>query len=557
MLIEKSRSGVYQDTPENRRLNRVGQHYGEAKKPEEKKGGDNVKGVEIVTSKAGIKTFLSGKVGDDYYRAVAEAHKALRRSGKSKSVDLMLKESGSGSPSKDIPAKKYVEAVNNGATHDEAVKFADDCYKEFLAKIQNVQEKVHSEGVGTSAATKMFAAVNKWFNVQKFEKKAVSESSVKKDETKQEGALPKVNLSEKDFTRYVDEETKEGYPNAKLKLHHYQADRVEYFNSEGQKRTAVPFIFEFYSDGSQSSIGGYEAYFDKADSIGTFRTKESAIAALNKYVNAMRVDGHSKPEWVYNQSKGRYQWNYAIPKAPEKQVKEVSSKVEKQPVKENNEKQDKSTSRVTFADVPRSKEVNLKKYLTDSRRKQVDYLMKAAEVMPKSTVKQMHDAAVKKFNDNFDSLKKSERASALYVIIKYKDLLNKAKSLADKNKVAYEDIVNRMSDAKVSFGSIEQILKEGAEKKSGDSGAYRGDIEIDLSGSYNDYAWKSSGRSKPKKTYQLVLHTDADAGAFNRGTLTRDQIKGATLVESNPWEGFYTKIKDVDLDDLPVRVDRK
>lgn len=285
MLIEKSRSGVYQNTSENRRLNRVGQHYGEAKKPEEKKGGDNVKGVEIVTSKAGIKTFLFGRVGDDYYRAVAEAHKALRRSGKSKSVDLMLKESGSGSPSKDIPAKKYVEAVNNGATHDEAVAFADDCYEEFLAKIQNVQKKVYSEGVSTSAATKMFAAVNKWFNAQKFEKKAVSGAG----------------------------------------------------------------------------------------------------------------------------------------------VEEVSSKVEKQPVKENNEKQNKPTSRVTFADVPRSKEVNLKKYLTDSRRKQVDYLMKAAEVMPKSTVKQMYDAAVKKFNDNFDSLKKSERASALYVIMKYKDLMNKAK----------------------------------------------------------------------------------------------------------------------------------
>lgn len=415
MLIEKSRSGVYQDTPENRRLNRVGQHYGEAKKPEEKKGGDNVKGVEIVTSKAGIKTFLSGRVGDDYYRAVAEAHKALRRSGKSKSVDLMLKESGSGSPSKDIPAKKYVEAVNNGATHDEAVAFADDCYKEFLAKIQNVQQKVHNEGVSTSAATKMFMAVNKWFNAQKFEKKAVSGAGAEK----------------------------------------------------------------------------------------------------------------------------------------------VPSKVEKQPVKENNEKQDKPTSRVTFADVPRSKEVNLKKYLTDSRRKQVDYLMKAAEVMPKSTVKQMHDAAVKKFNDNFDNLKKSERASALYVIMKYKDLLNKAKSLSDKNKVAREDIVNRMSDAKVSFGSIEQILREGAERKSGDSGAVKGDIEVDLPGSYNDHAWKSSGRSKPKKTYQLILHTDADAGAFNRGTLTRDQIKSVTLVESNPWEGFYVKIKDMDLDDLPVRADRK
>lgn len=267
------------------------------------------------------------------------------------------------------------------------------------------RKKVYNEGVSTSASTKMFDAVNKWFNAQKFEKKAVSESGVKKDEAKQEDALPKVSLSERDFTRHVDEEAAEEYPNAKAKLHYYRADRVEYFNSEGQKRTAAPFITEFYSDGSQSGIGGYEAYFDKASSIGTFRTKESAIDALNKYVNAMRVKGRSESE---------------------KQVEKVSSKVEKQPVKGNNEKQDKQISRVTFADVPHSKEVNLKKYLTDSRRKQVDYLMKAAEVMPKSTVKQMHDAAVKKFNDNFDSLKKSERASALYVIMKYKDLMNKS-----------------------------------------------------------------------------------------------------------------------------------
>ena len=126
-----------------------------------------------------------------------------------------------------------------------------------------------------------------------------------------------------------------------------------------------------------------------------------------------------------------------------------------------------------------------------------------------------------------------------------------------QKQVEREDVVKRMSDAKVSFGSIDQILREGAENKSGDSGAVKGDIEVDLSGSYNDYAWKSSGRSKPKKTYQLILHTDADAGAFNRGTLTRNQIKGVTLVESNPWEGSYTKIKDVNLDDLPVRADRR
>jgi hypothetical protein len=107
--------------------------------------------------------------------------------------------------------------------------------------------------------------------------------------------------------------------------------------------------------------------------------------------------------------------------------KDEAKRVEKQPVKENGEKQGKPTSRVTFADVPRSREVNLKKYLTDSRRKDVDRLMQAADGMSLSAIKHAHDAAVKKFNDNFDNMKKSERASALYVIMKYKDLMNKAK----------------------------------------------------------------------------------------------------------------------------------
>lgn len=470
MLIEKSRSGVYQDTPENRRLHRVGQRYGKVVQKEE-----------------------------DFESFAARYEKEYRRKH-------------SGSP------------VKNSEIRYEALKAWDKMHSSENSRLHHVGQKY---------------------------------GGAKKDETKQEGALPKVNLSEKDFRREVNEEAMEKFANAKVKLYHYLAAPTDYYDNDGNLMRSTPAITEFYSDRSYSSIGGYQIYFDRADSIGLFKTKESAIAALNKYVNAMKVKGHSKSKWTYDKLNSRYRWNYTIPTPPEKQVEEVPSKVEKQPVKEYDEKQDKPTSRVTFADVPRSREVNLKKYLTDSRRKDVDRLMQTVDGMSSSAIKQAHDAAVKKFNDNFDNMKKSERASALYVIMKYKDLLNKAKPLDDKNKVARKDIVNRMSDAKVSFGSIEQILREGAEKKSGDSGAVKGDIEVDLSGSYNDHAWKSSGRSKPKKTYQLILHTDADAGAFNRGTLTRDQIKGVTLVESNPWEGSYVKIKDMDLDDLPVRADRK
>lgn len=68
------------------------------------------------------------------------------------------------------------------------------------------------------------------------------------EEVKQEiksSELPKVNLFEKDFTRHVDEEAAEEYPNAKLKLHYYQADRVGYFDSEGQKEQLFRLFLNF------------------------------------------------------------------------------------------------------------------------------------------------------------------------------------------------------------------------------------------------------------------------------------------------------------------------
>ena len=98
------------------------------------------KKVKLLVSKAGAKQFLSGKVGDDYYRAVAEVYDAFRQVGKNKKVTTILKEVGSGNPSKDIPARKYVEAVNNGATHDEAKEFAQTKFEAFNHDVEVAQE---------------------------------------------------------------------------------------------------------------------------------------------------------------------------------------------------------------------------------------------------------------------------------------------------------------------------------------------------------------------------------------------------------------------------------
>lgn len=49
LLFEKGRVGVYANTPENVKLDRVGQHYGQAAKTEERKNPKNAKTEELKT----------------------------------------------------------------------------------------------------------------------------------------------------------------------------------------------------------------------------------------------------------------------------------------------------------------------------------------------------------------------------------------------------------------------------------------------------------------------------------------------------------------------------
>ena len=119
----------------------------------------------------------------------------------------------------------------------------------------------------------------------------------------------KVKLTEGSFKKGVVEKDEYARKNA-IDLHDYTGKSIEYYTDNGEKKKAQPYISEFYNSAKQDAVGGYEAYFDRADSIGTFRTLKEAISALETWINNMRVKGHAKPEWIYNESRGRYQMNY-------------------------------------------------------------------------------------------------------------------------------------------------------------------------------------------------------------------------------------------------------
>lgn len=123
----------------------------------------------------------------------------------------------------------------------------------------------------------------------------------------------KVKLTEGDFKKGVVEKDEYTYTRKNaIDLHDYTGKSIEYYTDNGEKKKAQPYISEFYDSAKQDAVGGYEAFFDRADSIGTFRTLKEAISALETWINNMRVKGHAKPKWIYNESGGRYQMNYRL-----------------------------------------------------------------------------------------------------------------------------------------------------------------------------------------------------------------------------------------------------
>lgn len=107
-------------------------------------------------------------------------------------------------------------------------------------------------------------------------------------------------------------------------------------------------------------------------------------------------------------------------KAPkeEKPVEKPETKKE-EPKKEEPAKEETETyTRVKFEDMPNSSKVNLKKYLSTKIRNNVDKTWKDIAKMGDKTLQDMNKNMTQAFNEKFDDMSKSQRAEALYSIMK-------------------------------------------------------------------------------------------------------------------------------------------
>lgn len=415
--LEKSRSGIYADTSENRRKHRVGQKYGSEKKEEEKPE----------------KTSSNEK-----------------------------------DPAKELEAvDKVIAAINEGKLklpQEEIMVLIEKKNNLELAKRQ--AEKIHS-GVKANEEKRNAAEVketSKKINEAQKEEKKPEAKSGEKEELDEDGELVTITNDKEKFERYrifrdlhaarmkrgtSPTLSKMGYlknsgdVNQKGNEKYYElqkefGDKKYAFKEEtqeqkGEKKTdkASDPIYQVQQKKKEAS----KKYDSKREEARQKYDKEAdeIRSEIDKLYESDHPDAAKKRKELWNTLKektNKYDAETSRLKdeyeAEYKKLDEAEDKLYDQRQKEETSKEVKeSFTRVKFEDVPNSGKVNLKKYLSEKVRKGVDEKWSNIKNIPTDNLKKMEKGLVNDLNKNFEAIKKSQRAELLYSIMKVKGELER------------------------------------------------------------------------------------------------------------------------------------
>lgn len=415
--LEKSRSGIYADTSENRRKHRVGQKYGSEKKEEEKPE----------------KTSSNEK-----------------------------------DPAKELEAvDKVIAAINEGKLklpQEEIMVLIEKKNNLELAKRQ--AEKIHS-GVKANEEKRNAAEAketSKKINEAQKEEKKPEAKSGEKEELDEDGELVTITNDKEKFERYrifrdlhaarmkrgtSPNLSKMGYlknsgdVNQKGNEKYYElqkefGDKKYAFKEETQEPKS-----EKKADKASDPI--YQVQQKKKEASKKYDSKrEEARQKYDKEADEIRseIDKLYESDHPDAAKKRKELWNTLKEKtnkydaetsrlkdeyeAEYKKLDEAEDKLYDQRQKEETSEEVKeSYARVKFEDVPNSGKVNLKKYLSEKVRKGVDEKWSNIKNIPTDNLKKMEKGLVNDLNKNFEAIKKSQRAELLYSIMKVKGELEK------------------------------------------------------------------------------------------------------------------------------------
>ena len=385
--LEKSRSGVYKDTAENRRLHRVGQRYGEPKK-EEEISSESKKPTKV---KIEGKTFRveDGKIVASMLDNQSRIRKIMKFAAEngykvqweeSKTVQKPEQQEGKGEAQKQIAEiramgdeeflSKYFGQSRDA--HNKAVKEYDDEKKKFTSKWGG-----EIDGIIGSITSK--ADIDELLK----DSKALGEKQSKMYDTSlfDKETITKLRTS-------VVNAIKRGKKPTDINPR-YGVSSERYYWGEGEDKlarygeTIAEALKQDLKTFDRNKIGGELGYTVNAFEYHLDKKRRLTDEQYKKLKAVIRSDFDSG-------EKGNF-------------------------------------ARVNMADIPNAHKVNLKKYLSAKRKAAVDEAWSKAGVDEGSSklLQESYNKLRDTFNNNFDSMSKSERAEHLYRILKVKNAMEK------------------------------------------------------------------------------------------------------------------------------------
>jgi hypothetical protein len=443
--LEKSRSGIYADTSENRRKHRVGQKYGSEKKEEEKpeKTSSNEKdpAKELEAVDKVIAAINEGKL-----KLPQEEIMVLIE--KKNNLELAKRQA-----EKIHSGVKANEEKRNAAEAKETSKKINEAQKEEEKKIPTsvkIEQKTFRIKDGKISAS-MYDTQSRISKVTKYakenglevewleSKKEASEQASEADKEDLREARKKLAYLQDNEERLIKRDGKERYEE-RLKQ---AKDKVAELKGEKPKEETQEPKSEKKADKASDPI--YQVQQKKKEASKKYDSKrEEARQKYDKEADEIRseIDKLYESDHPDAAKKRKELWNTLKEKtnkydaetsrlkdeyeAEYKKLDEAEDKLYDQRQKEETSEEVKeSFTRVKFEDVPNSGKVNLNKYLSEKVRKGVDEKWSNIKNIPTDNLKKMEKGLVNDLNKNFEAIKKSQRAELLYSIMKVKGELEK------------------------------------------------------------------------------------------------------------------------------------
>lgn len=460
--LEKSRSGTYSDTSENRRKHRVGQKYGSEKKEEEKPEKTDPNKMSPEQQLEAINKVIAA-VNEGKLKLPPEEINTLVAK-KTMAEEAVKQAKGEKKPEKKEEPKKEASGQASEADKEDLREA-----RKKLAYLQDNEERLIKRDGKEKYEERLKQAkdeVAKLKGEKPKEEKKPEAKSEEKEGLDEDGELVTITHDKEKFERYrifrdlhaarmkrgtSPNLSKMGYlknsgdVNKKGNEKYYELqkefgdkkyafkEKTQEQEPKGEKKQdkASDPIYQVQQKKKEAS----KKYDSKREEARQKYDKEAdeIRSEIDKLYESDHPDAAKKRKELWNTLKektNKYDAETSRLKdeyeAEYKKLDEAEDRLYDQRQKEETSEEVKeSYTRVKFEDVPNSGKVNLKKYLSEKVRKGVDEKWSNIKNIPTDNLKKMEKGLVNDLNKNFEAIKKSQRAELLYSIMIVKGELEK------------------------------------------------------------------------------------------------------------------------------------